>query len=628
MDPAVAARSQVIDLAAERPFRIGAAAIDPVSHEAKFNGQVERLQPQNLKVLIALVRGRGRVVTRDHLVDQCWGGRFVGDDVINRAISTLRQFAERTGGFAIETVPRSGYRLIEDNRQIRKAWWIVGAAMLACVLGILVATFLVRPGGRDAPTPLTVGLLPFETSAADPATRAIAFAAHDSLSHALSRTRFALAEINPGAHQQPTADFLISADVSSTPEKIIATVRMEDANHRIVVYSQRFAVSRDKAWTLPEFIGPQVAGSLGWTVPLLLADHRYPSNPTIVANLFRETDPDQTNQLSDYDRTHRLAARAPESAIAQMALALDSAWALYDLPREQRAEVAAVGRAAANRLERLAPEFGDSYVPWCLLHSPARSAECEDRLRVAKKRDPDSPWLDFVLAQELKIGGRMIEALQLARHSLAADEFIPVKIGLTLRTLEATGQKEEAEQLYRRDQRWWPDDESIFWDRVYGMMDRGDFAALAQFKNEVRSGKLSAALEPVPPLASAVRSKNLSAARKACPVVQPGSFKRDLCMLVYARLGDNDDAFTLASQIFPDRVGRSPAEEDRVWLDSISVTDTDIVTGSAAAPLRRDPRYLALAQRTGLLAYWRSGRLPDFCRAPQPEPICAQLRPH
>ena len=31
-----------------------------------------------------------------------------------------------------------------------------------------------------------------------------------------------------------------------------------------------------------------------------------------------------------------------------------------------------------------------------------------------------------------------------------------------------------------------------------------------------------------------------------------------------------------------------------------------------------------LAQRVGLLDYWRSGRAPDFCRK-QPEPICAQL---
>jgi hypothetical protein len=40
--------------------------------------------------------------------------------------------------------------------------------------------------------------------------------------------------------------------------------------------------------------------------------------------------------------------------------------------------------------------------------------------------------------------------------------------------------------------------------------------------------------------------------------------------------------------------------------------------------MRRDPRYIALVERIGLLAYWRSGRSPDFCRK-SPEPVCAQL---
>src|SRR4051812_20611198 len=113
MDVAAARPSPTIDLTAERPFEIGGAIIEPLSRDASFAGGTERLQPQNLKVLIALVRRRGEVVTREQLVDLCWGGRFIGDDVINRAISTLRQFAERAGGFSIDTVPRAGYRLVE-----------------------------------------------------------------------------------------------------------------------------------------------------------------------------------------------------------------------------------------------------------------------------------------------------------------------------------------------------------------------------------------------------------------------------------------------------------------------------------------------------------------------------------
>ena len=104
-----------IELPAAKLFNVGNASIDPRSREAKYGGEYERLQPQTLKVLIALVRSKGVVVRRDELIEPCWDGRFVGDDVINRAILLLRGLADRAGGFAIETVPRVGYRLIEDS---------------------------------------------------------------------------------------------------------------------------------------------------------------------------------------------------------------------------------------------------------------------------------------------------------------------------------------------------------------------------------------------------------------------------------------------------------------------------------------------------------------------------------
>ena len=50
------------------------------------------------------------------------------------------------------------------------------------------------------------------------------------------------------------------------------------------------------------------------------------------------------------------------------------------------------------------------------------------------------------------------------------------------------------------------------------------------------------------------------------------------------------------------------------------------LTDAAGAPLRRDARFIPLADRLGLLAYWRTGRLPDFCQPPAAEPVCAQLR--
>ena len=152
-----------IDPASEQPFRVGRARVDPVSREAIFEGTSERLQPQNLKVLVALARQRGKLVTRDQLVDLCWNGRFIGDDVINRAISTLRQFAERAGGFAIETVPRAGYRLVETTstrwRLLRP--WVLFTAAALLLLSVGVGLFFGLGSGSYGGE-RTVAVLPLD----------------------------------------------------------------------------------------------------------------------------------------------------------------------------------------------------------------------------------------------------------------------------------------------------------------------------------------------------------------------------------------------------------------------------------------------------------------------------------
>lgn len=615
MDAVATAPSEAIDLASERSFRVGRASIDPVSREATFDGKTERLQPQNLKVLVALVRESGTVVTRDQLVDHCWNSRFVGDDVINRAIANLRQFAERAGGFSIETVPRAGYRLVETRPRLSRRWVIAAAASILLALGG-IAVF--EWAGRETTRPMpAIAILPFTTASADPAERELASNARDAVAHTLSQTQFRVSLSDASPRESAAPDFIVSAGVASSSEKMAVTVRVEDAVHQVIVYSSRFETDRANRDDLPDRIGAQIAGSLGWTASLLMLEKSHPSDPAITAELFGQT--------NDLQIARQIAAKAPNSAIAQMALAFAVVGAILDAPRDQRAEVLEIGRRAAERLSVLAPESGSPSILWCWLHSHARMIECEDRLRAGMRIEPASPWVDNILAGQLKDVGRHNEALAVARNSLVRDQYAPGKIGLVLRMLEGTGRKTEADQLYRQAKSWWPDDGIIFWDWVYGMLARGAFESLA-------------AVEPPPvfisdfdaarPALGAVQAKDIAAVRKLCPITQEGSFKRDVCMVAFVRLGDNDDAFALASRIYPNRIGRSPAEEDKIWLDDEGnrYGDSDILTGLAAAPLRRDPRYLELARSLGLLAYWRSGRLPDFCQPPTPEPICSRLR--
>ena len=126
-------------------------------------------------------------------------------------------------------------------------------------------------------------------------------------------------------------------------------------------------------------------------------------------------------------------------------------------------------------------------------------------------------------------------------------------------------------------------------------------------------------------LVAALASKSKSATKRACPSSEQ-LLLNTRCMLALATLGDLDGAYAIADKLYPRRVGRNDAETEQIWLDEPDGTaPLEFVTSPASAPLRRDPRYLALAERVGLSAYWRSGPLPDFCRT-NPEPICARLR--
>jgi DNA-binding winged helix-turn-helix (wHTH) protein len=145
--------SAPIRLAREPDFRLGAMTIRPSLCEVLVRGGRQRLQPRVMQVLVALARMEDRVVSRDALIDSCWGGRIVGEDAINRCIGRLRRLAQtREDGFSIETVARVGYRLsaaevgapLQVPRSSAKALSLRGAfALVAAALAIGAGAVLV-----------------------------------------------------------------------------------------------------------------------------------------------------------------------------------------------------------------------------------------------------------------------------------------------------------------------------------------------------------------------------------------------------------------------------------------------------------------------------------------------------
>jgi DNA-binding winged helix-turn-helix (wHTH) protein len=75
------------------------------------------LEHRVIQVLVALAKAAGGILTRDELTMQCWDGRVVGEDAINRVMSRLRKAAHGigAGSFDIETISKVGYRLTGDD---------------------------------------------------------------------------------------------------------------------------------------------------------------------------------------------------------------------------------------------------------------------------------------------------------------------------------------------------------------------------------------------------------------------------------------------------------------------------------------------------------------------------------
>lgn len=626
MDQAVSIATRRVDLAQLAPFSLGEAKIDPAAHEAVVGDHRAHIQPQTMKVLVALHQRLGEVVSRDELIERCWDGRIVGDDVINRCISLLRRFAERAGGFAIETVPKSGYRLVENadrRRRGRGPWKTV--AFAGALSAFAVAGLLATRSDPEVEPP-TIAMRPF-TSGTDQQSRDLAAASGEALSHMLLAGTFVPRLNWPATADEPLVeDFVLSGDVRQIGTGFNVGVQMRDRRTGTVVFSRHYRATPATASLLPEQIGAEMSSNIGGALAMLVLDRGLPDGPQVAAEYLKQIAMIVQGQdpLDSYQVSRLLAAKYPDAALNQLALAMSTGFALGSLPRNQRDEAVRRARAAAIRALELDPGFGDSYYPWCMLHPQPRIGECEARMRKGMKADPDAPYLPKFLAGLLLTVGRHEEALSLSRATLGDQPYQPHKLRQVMLLLLAMGHESDADEIYARTRRWWPGHPNIFASRLHGYALRGDIAGFGRAAREPSASLTPVDRKAIAGIVNAWRAGSAGALSAACREPSLHRVARLACIGALARTGDKETAFEVADSLTPRLVTGSAARDEQLWLDNPDAGIEPILSAPAMKWLRSDPRYLALIERVGLLAYWRSGGLPDFCRA-NPETVCARL---
>src|SRR5215204_6242140 len=104
------------ELAGRADFWLGDALISPSMRTVRGSAGQAEVAPREMQVLLVLADAAGSVVTRDTLFRRCWGNPQIGGDSLNRAIGGVRRIASAAGSFEVETIPRTGYRLIVRSR--------------------------------------------------------------------------------------------------------------------------------------------------------------------------------------------------------------------------------------------------------------------------------------------------------------------------------------------------------------------------------------------------------------------------------------------------------------------------------------------------------------------------------
>ena len=246
-----------IDLTREPDIVVAGVRIRPTACEVSAAARRAHLQPRVMQVLIALARAGGEPVSRETLIEVCWGDVIVGEDALNRCIQRLRRLAETVanGAFTIETIPRVGYRLT------------VGEAVLAWAR---------QAEPRPAPpTKPSVAVLPFANRTgnrdrayfADGVTEAIAL----SLSRA--RTLFVVADgsrlpqrgkgsVRRDAAGELGSRYVLSGNIRKAGGRIRIDAKLTNPSDGVQLWGGRFDEASEDLFTLQDKVAIAVAGGV------------------------------------------------------------------------------------------------------------------------------------------------------------------------------------------------------------------------------------------------------------------------------------------------------------------------------------------------------------------------------
>ncbi len=437
-------------------YRFDDFVVDPEAWRLSRGGREIHLKPVVLKLLIYLIANRGRLVTREELMDTVWSDTVISESALTKAAARLRKALDDDSATHryLETVRSRGYRFVADVEEIgspdkpgetraagaRRAM-LAAAAIVAL---IIVAIFWLRAPQQEQVV-RSLAVLPLHNLTGDPEQGYYVDGLQDLLITELSqlpglRVTSRQSTKRYRDSQLPTADIagelgvdaLVEGSLLQKGGEIEVTVQLIDGRSDAHLWAERYMRETPYVFSLIGDMATAIGAEIGATTVL----------PGIEDPTDEPMDPIDPRAIDAYAlgaaHLDRLTRGGISTAIEQLetAVAIEpgfaQAWArlaaahamqgLYGFapPRDSLE----TGRAAAVRAVEADEQFfgGHSALGWAQLWTGDFEGACEsfeDTLRL----NPSAPAAIHGEADCLMLEGRWDESIARLREILTISPF-------------------------------------------------------------------------------------------------------------------------------------------------------------------------------------------------------------
>jgi tetratricopeptide (TPR) repeat protein len=401
-------------------------------------------------------------------------------------------------------------------------------------------------------------------------------------------------------------DLLLDGTVRADGKSLDVRYHLDDAHEHVVIWSDQFRGPAAAPAALQTSVAAHAADVAYWARIGRSGKVRLDAATLAAFIAGRESTTGVRNGSAALTSYQRVVAAAPDFSWGHSAIAVTDGFQLLGHSAASPGALRAEAQREARRALALEPHNGEAYLALELSVPLLDWRQREALLLQGAAADPGfepGALMEGRLLWRVGLGQRALPWLQRA-HDI--DQLHNGATWSLAVALASEGRSADAKALLAQMQDQWPDHvatrDARFWIEVIGGATPEAVAVLADPAKRPL-GMDQMAVEAWREALNAGRKDSAAraaAARTVITAADAGSLNRGHALTLLAMLGDLDGAFAQAQLYDPD----DPYSPPYLFLPP-------------TAPMRFDPRFMALARRLGFLDYWRSaGRWPEFCRTP------------